>query len=199
MPVIAVYLLVRPTTVAISNDTYYSVTQTGIINTPQAVANGAAVPTLPANSQWLAKVISNATTITSILDLRTTSVIGRTIGIDATTTNPCPVTETDVIASSVTFAVNIDSYLDVSFGADQQCNANVSVYLNLNVDGVNIPRNVLTSNSNTAPIHATSSRRTKVLLTAGIHTIKLRESATASTSAVNYLPSWWGFVTRKTD
>lgn len=58
-------------TAAINSDTYVSVNSSGTINTPQAVANNAAQPALPsADSQWLQKVISNGTTITSIVDLR---------------------------------------------------------------------------------------------------------------------------------
>lgn len=58
-------------TVAINQDTYFSLSSNGSINTPQGVANGAAQPTLPANSQWLFRAISNGTTITSIIDMRT--------------------------------------------------------------------------------------------------------------------------------
>lgn len=58
-------------TVGANQDTYYSVTQAGALNAPIAVANGATQPTLPGGSQWLAKVISGATAITSIVDLRT--------------------------------------------------------------------------------------------------------------------------------
>lgn len=58
-------------TAAINSDTYISCESTGVINTPQAVANGASAPALPAaDCQWLCKIISNGTTITSIVDLR---------------------------------------------------------------------------------------------------------------------------------
>jgi len=60
-------------TVAINSDTYYSVTQAGAINTPQAVTNNAAQPALAVGSQWLAKVISGASAITSIQDIRNRS------------------------------------------------------------------------------------------------------------------------------
>lgn len=58
-------------TVAINQDTYFSVRSTGIINTPQAVANNASAPALPtADSQPLFRVISNGTVITKIVDMR---------------------------------------------------------------------------------------------------------------------------------
>jgi hypothetical protein len=57
-------------TVAASKDTYFSVNKTGAVDLPQAVANGAAAPTLPSDSQWLIKVISNGSAITSIVDIR---------------------------------------------------------------------------------------------------------------------------------
>jgi hypothetical protein len=54
-----------------SKDTYVSVDNGGAISY-QEVANNAAVPTLPANSVWLAKVVS-AAAITSVADLRITA------------------------------------------------------------------------------------------------------------------------------
>lgn len=49
-----------------SKDTYVSVDNTGTVSIASAVANGAASPALPANSVWLAVVVSGASAITSI-------------------------------------------------------------------------------------------------------------------------------------
>lgn len=65
-------------TVSASKDTYFSVNKNSSIDSPQAVANGAGVPTLPTDSQWLFKVISNGSTITSIVDLRNRSPLNGT-------------------------------------------------------------------------------------------------------------------------
>ncbi len=52
-----------------SRDTYDSINNTGVI-THTEVANGAAAPTLPANSQWIQKVVTDATKIMTVTDLR---------------------------------------------------------------------------------------------------------------------------------
>lgn len=59
-------------TVLASKDTYFSVGKTGVIDTPQSLTLGAA-GVLPAGSQWLFKVTSGASAITSITDLRNLS------------------------------------------------------------------------------------------------------------------------------
>lgn len=54
-----------------SKDTYVSIAQNGAIAYSE-VANGAAQPSLPSNSNWLAKIVTNGSTITSVTDLRQT-------------------------------------------------------------------------------------------------------------------------------
>jgi hypothetical protein len=56
-------------------DTYIYVGQNGTINY-SSVDNNAARPSLPANSNWLAKVVTNDSTITSIIDMRQTRLVG---------------------------------------------------------------------------------------------------------------------------
>ena len=58
-----------------SKDTYIYVGQNGTINY-SSVGNNAAQPSLPANSNWLAKVVTNDSTITSIIDMRQTRLVG---------------------------------------------------------------------------------------------------------------------------
>lgn len=65
-------------TVAISSDIYYYVNQNGVVAS-SAVANNATAPALPASNTFLAKVVSNATAITGIVDLRNlTPLVGTT-------------------------------------------------------------------------------------------------------------------------
>lgn len=55
-----------------SKDTYCSLDNTG---SPQytEVANGAAVPSLPSNNVWTAKVVTNGSAVTSVQDMRSTA------------------------------------------------------------------------------------------------------------------------------
>lgn len=132
-------------TAAINSDTYVSCRSTGVINTPQAVANGASAPALPtADSQWLQKVTSNGTTITSIVDLRSLSplLVGALPGgyaqITGTVNLTAPVAATLVTGLTVTVVIppgarrlKITAYAG-SFGGN---NANSTVTLSL-WDGV---------------------------------------------------------------
>ena len=52
-----------------SKDTYVSVSPTGSISYQEAV-NGGAIPALSTDYQWVAKVITNGSTITSVVDMR---------------------------------------------------------------------------------------------------------------------------------
>jgi hypothetical protein len=96
-------------TAAINSDTYVSCRSTGVINTPQAVANNATPPALPtADSQWLCKVISNGTTITSILDLRQLTPLGAA-GYVQITGNVTTASTTTVQATGLTLPVYISA------------------------------------------------------------------------------------------
>lgn len=55
-----------------SRDTYVSVDVNGTVSYSE-VTNGASAPSLPANSLWSAKLVSGASSITSITDMRTLS------------------------------------------------------------------------------------------------------------------------------
>lgn len=55
-----------------SKDTYVSVNNAGTVAYSE-VANNAAPPTLPANSVWLAKVVTNGSAVTSVADIRNTA------------------------------------------------------------------------------------------------------------------------------
>lgn len=57
-----------------NKDTYIYVGQNGTINY-SSVDNNAARPSLPANSNWLAKVVTNDSTITSVIDMRQTQLV----------------------------------------------------------------------------------------------------------------------------
>lgn len=58
-----------------NKDTYIYVGQNGTINYG-SVDNNAARPSLPANSSWLAKVVTNDSAITYIADMRQTQLVG---------------------------------------------------------------------------------------------------------------------------
>lgn len=58
-----------------SRDTYVSIGQNGSLGYSE-VANGAAQPALPSNSNWLAKVVTNGSTVTGVTDMRQTTPIG---------------------------------------------------------------------------------------------------------------------------
>lgn len=57
-----------------SRDTYISIGQNGSIGY-SVVNNNAAQPALPANSNWLAKVVTSASAVTSVTDMRQTAPI----------------------------------------------------------------------------------------------------------------------------
>jgi hypothetical protein len=57
-----------------SKDTYVSIAQNGAIAYSE-VANGAAQPSLPSNSNWLAKVVTSGAAVTSVTDMRQTAPI----------------------------------------------------------------------------------------------------------------------------
>lgn len=57
-----------------SKDTYVSIAQNGAIAYSE-VANGAAQPSLPSNSNWLAKVVTSGSAVTSVTDMRQTAPI----------------------------------------------------------------------------------------------------------------------------
>ena len=69
-----------------SKDTYVSIAQNGSIAYSE-VANGAAQPALPSNSNWLAKVVTGASTVSSVTDMRQT----------------VPITTKNIAPNSVTF------------------------------------------------------------------------------------------------
>lgn len=70
-------------TVAINQDTYASIDVNGNV-TFQGVANNAAMPSLPANSMWVGKWVSNGTAITSFTDIsyRSPTRLGNINGIN---------------------------------------------------------------------------------------------------------------------
>jgi len=57
-----------------SRDTYVSIAQNGSIAYSE-VTNGAAQPSLPSNSNWLAKVVTNGSAVTGVTDMRQTAPI----------------------------------------------------------------------------------------------------------------------------
>ncbi len=57
-----------------SRDTYVSIGQNGSLGYSE-VANNAAQPALPSNSNWLAKVVTSASTVTGVTDMRQTAPI----------------------------------------------------------------------------------------------------------------------------
>ena len=57
-----------------SRDTYVSIGQNGSLGYSE-VANNAAQPALPSNSNWLAKVVTSASAVTSVTDMRQTAPI----------------------------------------------------------------------------------------------------------------------------
>lgn len=57
-----------------SKDTYVSIAQNGAIAYSE-VANNAAMPSLPSNSNWLAKVVTSGAAVTSVTDMRQTAPI----------------------------------------------------------------------------------------------------------------------------
>lgn len=57
-----------------SKDTYVSIAQNGSIAYSE-VANGAAQPALPSNSNWLAKVVTSGSAVTGVTDMRQTAPI----------------------------------------------------------------------------------------------------------------------------
>jgi len=59
----------------VSKDTYISISPAGALSY-QEVANNAAQPTLGTDFRWLAKVVTSASAITSVADMRQTAVVG---------------------------------------------------------------------------------------------------------------------------
>ena len=57
-----------------SRDTYVSIGQNGSLGYSE-VANNAAQPALPSNSNWLAKVVTNGSAVTGVTDMRQTAPI----------------------------------------------------------------------------------------------------------------------------
>lgn len=117
-------------TVAVSKDTYFSVNKNGAVDTPQPVANGATVPTLPTDSQWLFKAISNGSTITSLVDLRNRSSTGKGELAYAQVTAPITTTSTSVVAAAgLSVLANIPNKAKITVNArefwDNTANASI--------------------------------------------------------------------------
>lgn len=120
-----------------NKDSYFYVDKLGVINHTD-VANGAARPSLPANSVWLRKVVSNGSTITSSTDLRDTNGFVKTIdyvmpvqGANFTTTSA-----TYVDVTNLTFDYESGQYperleLDLDIMCGMNANANATVILNI--------------------------------------------------------------------
>lgn len=122
------------------------------------------------------------------------------VGVEGNTLNPIPTTVTDIVASSVTFSCAVASYLDVSLSCRLQTNAGTVADMRLNVDGTDYAfsgtevRALYQENATANTLHFTSSRKMRVTLAAGSHTIKLRTAASVASSAVAHSPSWWGIL-----
>ncbi|MFC8008926.1 hypothetical protein [Streptomyces cinereoruber] len=109
-----------------NKDTYVSVNVSGVV-TYSEVANNATPPSLPANSVWLAKVVSGASTLSSVLPLygstNPRAVVTQSGGIttvtgwDAITVSSSSPTQTKTVSYGMTFA-SIPNVM-VSFGGDQ--------------------------------------------------------------------------------
>lgn len=174
-------------TAAINSDTYISCRSTGVINTPQAVANGAAAPALPtADSQWVEKVISNGTTITSIVDLRNLSPLPDSLGFSPISSNFLPGTtaETDVPGLAVTILATGTRPIKVT--------AKVGVYNSGGADQINVKIKEGSTVLQTAPISTPATNKvqtcqfTAYILapTAGFHTYKVSMAGSVANPAM---------------
>lgn len=117
------------------------------------------------------------------------------VGVNATSTNPMPASETDVVSSSVTFTLDTASYLLVTMFANLQTNGTSNATVKLNVDGSN-ESNVIFQRGSTSGSedHGSNSKTYRLSLAAGSHTIKMREVASASSSCVASSLGWWALV-----
>lgn len=115
------------------------------------------------------------------------------IGTEGTDHNPLPTTAADSPSSSVTFTLPVACYLYVTFGCNMQINTSLTCYLYLNVDGSDV-KQCRGTNAVAGQDYREVSRRVKLTLAAGSHTIKLRGMATQSNAAVNIAPYWYADV-----
>ena len=113
---------------------------------------------------------------------------GLIAGVQNTALSPVPVAITDVASSSVTFTLDVDSTLLITFGCDIQLNtgaARVGI-LYLYIDGVSVQTMSNTMGNTGIDQHIYSAIQHKTNLTAGSHTIKLRGyGSTSNTVAIN--------------
>jgi hypothetical protein len=113
---------------------------------------------------------------------------GLIVGVQSVSQSPANLAVTDVASSSVTFTLDVNSTLLITFGCDTQLNTGASregsLYLDIDASTVSTIGNTMGSTG--VDQHIYSARQHKTNLTAGSHTIKLRANAsTVSTVAIN--------------
>ena len=117
-------------------------------------------------------------------------------GVQGIAQSPANTAVTDVASSSVTFTLDINSTLLITFGCDTQLNNGASrvASLLLNIDGTSVSTISNTMGSTGVDQHIYSVKQYKTNLTSGSHTIKLRgQASTASTVALNDI-FWYALV-----
>lgn len=200
-----------------SKDTYVDIDAAGTL-TYTEVANNAASPALAANNIRLAKVVTGAASISRILqnalstgatgqqELSGLDSLGNSIYptdpqgelslvADGSTINPVPTALTDVPNSSVVFKCDTAVILDATISAYIQTNSGGGLWIYLNVDGADQGRFIHQYNpSATNDSKYAGSKRYRILLAAGTHTIKMRTNANLAATVVLFDPSWVGVV-----
>lgn len=167
------------------NGTHAAVTATSLTSSNGLTVSAGAV-SLPAGSLETADYADK-----SVTSRKTALTM---IGADGTTVNPLPITRNDIPSSSITFTCDVASYLDMTVSADVQVNANATAYVTPYVDGVATSRELILTNASGSQMINTLSRRYRIPLTAGSHTIKLTTLTGVATNAVVSSPSWWGVL-----
>lgn len=118
------------------------------------------------------------------------------VGASGVDQNPVSTTIGDIASSSVTFSVDVDSYILVTVSAWMQTNSTAFLDIYLNVDGTDEAKTLHQQGtvSGTTTDRKTNARTYKIALTAGSHTIKLRTKANASNSCVFQDATWYGLI-----
>lgn len=181
----------------VSKDTYISISPAGALSY-QEVVNNAAWPTLGTDFCWLAKVVTSASAITSVTDMRQTSAIGSQ-NIDwatsmanniksasnTVTTNPSN-GNTSLQAAGAAFQVTVSgtayAFVSVHIGCSSTTDYefNVLIY----VDGVQVSSSGFQAalNGGASSRAQVRSNSERVLLTNGTHTISAGVALASATS-----------------